>query len=286
MTQDRRIIRLTRRQCFVAHPFQRNVLKPPWPPKWGEFSQEKFDESLELVTVIRFSRVTGLDRAECPDHGADYCPYPIFPGAEYLVLGGQHRTLEGGRVLGPDWGFQVVELLVDVPVTELSRRWWTTENRRNAGTREVFARQVTAEDPAYLAMATALHGSDLDYRRGSPLTDFTPIGSLPGFWAEDEEAARRMLRVLGEARVGTRLALVRALFEIAHWDLRMNQGRPVRWDGPHGLTGTLQRLSDQLRRAEQATGVSGSTTWQRVANTIAGEYNKHRTSGRVTFSQF
>jgi hypothetical protein len=276
---DRVFRTVRRRQLFVVHPYQREMKTPPWPSKWGEFSLDSFNTTLEPVTILAASRVTGLEDRICPEHG-DKCQYTTYPEAEYVVLGGQHRTQEGGRVLGADWELNTAELLSPIALTDLSKPWWQNEQRRAAGSREVFAKRVLDGDPDYVEMAVCLHQHGFDYRRGqhNGRRDFTSIGTLPALWYRDQEAVRIMISLLAETTCETRLPLVRAMFEIAHWDLRDNKGTRVFWTGRSGMPNKLLRLGGKLRQAEQAIGVAGDSAWKRVANTVVANYNKSRQS--------
>jgi hypothetical protein len=286
---DRRFVTVRRRQCAVIYPYQRDLLSPSWPVrKWGEFSLRKFSLSLDPVTVIRAGRVPGLDKPACQEHGAG-CAYDTWPGdVEYLVLSGQHRTQEGGNVYGPDWEFQAAELLFDIELGHLGEPWWITEDSRDPGTREVFAKKVLDGVPAYAAMARVLRRNGFTYRRRDPgLRDFTSIGSLPSLWGQDMEAAATAVAVLGAAGTGTRKPLLRALFELAHWDIRENDGIRVSWDGAESMTARLMRMP-RLTSAEAGDfSVDKLMPWQRVARYIAREYNlRRRNATRVSFPDF
>lgn len=257
---------------------------PPWPRKFGPFSEKKFNESLEPVTVIHASRVADLEKCLCPEHGAE-CSFTGYPEAEYVISGGQHRTQEGGRVFGPDWEFQAAELLMHVTLQECAELWWNNENRGLPGVRERFIRQVVADNPAAVALTEELHRNGFGLRRGRDgRRDFTAVDLLQRLWEQNQTAARLVVTVLGETSVGTRGPLVRALFEIASWDLGVNQGVRVDWSR---MTDKISTMETSLRQAEEGLAggksVAGGTKWARVANFIAMKYNVRRTTGRVGF---
>lgn len=294
----RQLVTVRRRELFVVHPYQRDLMTPPWPKRWGEFSLDKFYASLEPVTVIDAARVRGLARNLCEEHGED-CEYSSWDEAKYIVLGGQHRTQEGGNVLGPDWEFEAVELLSEVKLTDLANRWWVTEQRRTPGSRVIFDKRVHDGVPEYVDMAECLLANGFTWKRSdaarnSGRFDFTSVGSLAGLWHRDEQAARIMVEVLGKAgpignggAATTRMPLVRAIYEMVRWDLHENTGTHVRWTHGYGdMGGKIRFLGSRVTYYEQAIGVAGDTTWKRVANSLAAQYNKGRTTGKVDFVLF
>lgn len=272
-------VKIRRSQCLVVHPYQRRLLSPPWPErKWGEFDLAKFYDNLEPVTVIHASLVKGLGEWQCVDHGPD-CNYTVWPGAEYVVLGGQHRTQEGGRVHGPDWEFWAVEWTKPVALERLGRSWWVTEDRRVSGSREKFAKKLQDGEPEYVEMAEVLHSNGFTYRRGEKLRDFTAIGSVETLWKKNPDAVRVMVAVLGASGCDTRQPLVRALFELASWDAQEHAG--VRWGD---LEAKLSRRVDEPRKAELGNSVDGKVPWQRVASYLGRIYNTGRQPGnRIVF---
>jgi hypothetical protein len=247
----------------------------------GPFSMELFHASLEPVTVVHASKINGLQPWKCPDHG-DECEYEIWPEAEYVVLGGQHRTLEGGKKRGPDWEFSAVERTTPIHLAELGTAWWVSEQRRAPGVREKFNKKVQDGVPEYLEMAAYLKENGLTHARkgDTQFIEFGALVTLENGWRTNTEAAKIMIRTVGQSQVKAQGTIARALIEMAIWDIQDNSGTRVKWTGTQSMATKLAELSGRLKGGQNTMGVpGGDVAWRRAANWLGVQYNMHRRNG-------